>query len=201
MSVYHVLTDRMAKLLDEGVVPWDKPGFPLSLATKTRFRGANVFLLAGTGRASPWWGSFDEIHGLGGRVAKGQHGVPAAHWVWATRDGRRVAMLRYHTVFNFEQCEDLDEPPVTIPPPPGPEMISRLPAVWGEDLKGSSDLACLTAQMGWSLAMREMGAFRPLGISPGGWAEAMRNDQTLAYKAGAAAQKAIDEALGRTWEK
>lgn len=199
MSAYKAVTERLARMLDQGIEPWDQPGLPMSLSLWSPYRGINVFLLAGTGRESPWWGTFNQIQSLGGRVRRGEHGLPCVYW---TRD---APVCR--TTFNLEQCEDLDEPPTEPITPPGAEAMARLFAAldaWDKAIAKGGNFEMLSARMTCSLMARELGVFKPVHAtgpqSAAAWASVLRASPSLALRAGAAAQRAVDEAMGRTWQ-
>ncbi len=120
-SVYEVVTDRILALLDEGAVPWKKPWAgaeqaPRSLATGRFYRGVNVFLLHAAGYGSPHWLTYRQANDWGGHVRKGEKGFPVVFWKWREADDaeteesekqRPAPILRYYTVFNVAQCDDL----------------------------------------------------------------------------------------------
>ena len=58
MNVYEIITARIVKSLEEGVVPWRCPwtsSAPKSLVSGHDYRGVNVLLLQSCGFASPYW--------------------------------------------------------------------------------------------------------------------------------------------------
>ncbi|MCB2154948.1 DUF1738 domain-containing protein [bacterium] len=125
-KVYEVITDRILKLLSQGTVPWRKPwssisGLPKNLISEKTYRGVNLFMLAFSGYASPFWVTFRQCKERGGHVRKGEQGWPIIFW----KDLRPMEsegkgtdededhpqfVVRYYTVFNATQCEDLDYP-------------------------------------------------------------------------------------------
>lgn len=123
------MTDRIVALLDRGTVPWHKPWgspdeLPRSLASRKPYRGVNVFLLSAASFENPYWLTYKQARALGGHVRKGEKGWPVVFWKWlepkadrptddqraygwqSTRDGK-IPLLRYYTVFNVAQCDDL----------------------------------------------------------------------------------------------
>lgn len=126
VDAYQLVTDRIIDALEHGVVPWKKPwradlDAPRSLSSRKPYRGVNVFLLlwtaAAKGYASPWWGTYRQITDRGGQVRKGEHGSVVVFWrVFEVEDAaakggkRKIPMLRYFTVFNADQCDELDVP-------------------------------------------------------------------------------------------
>jgi antirestriction protein ArdC len=122
-SVYEIITDRILSLLDQGTIPWKKPWggpeqAPRSLATKKPYRGVNVFLLHAAGYESPYWLTYRQAQELGGHIRKGEKGWPVVFWKWREAEDAPETeqegvkrhtgpILRYFTVFNLGQCEDL----------------------------------------------------------------------------------------------
>ena len=54
MNVYEIITERIAKQLEQGVVPWRKTwdprhGAPRNLVRRTAYRGVNIFVLQSLG--------------------------------------------------------------------------------------------------------------------------------------------------------
>jgi len=129
MDVYQIITDRIIEIMEQGVIPWRKPwnsgreGGPLNLVSKRHYQGINCFLLAcyGSNFGSPYWLTYNQAQHLGGNVKKGEKGTPVIFWKLYEREEPEadngiitVPVLRYYTVFNVEQCED-----IPIPEPEG----------------------------------------------------------------------------------
>jgi antirestriction protein ArdC len=123
--VYEIVTDRIIKQLEAGVVPWHKPwrergrsGLPRNILTGREYRGINVWILLNTGFSSAYWLTFKQARQLGGHVRKSEIGLPVVYWKFASRevqDGdetieKSYALCRYYTVFNIEQCDGLAVP-------------------------------------------------------------------------------------------
>jgi antirestriction protein ArdC len=133
-QIHHLVTQRMIAALERGTIPWRKPwqaatGQPRAMSTGQPYRGVNVFLLALTaaeeGYASPFWGTYRQIAGLGGQVRRGGHSTlvvffkrhqvsveqnavgrdeePREPWV------KTVPVLRYFRVFNAAQADHLPD--------------------------------------------------------------------------------------------
>jgi antirestriction protein ArdC len=95
-KIHQLVTEKVIKALEAGVVPWRKPwkyqsqtgGWPLRMSNGNRYRGINVFLLAVTahmeGYTSPWWGSYDEIAERSGMVKT----TVGKRTVWGSPDGK-----------------------------------------------------------------------------------------------------------------
>jgi len=116
-DVYEIVTDRILKELEQGVVPWQKPwteaGPPQNLLSRKPYRGINVWLLATLGYEQNFFLTFKQIKELGGLVKKGERSFPVIFWKWVeeedkeTNEVKRTPFLRYHTVFNIAQCEGI----------------------------------------------------------------------------------------------
>jgi len=128
-DVYQIITDRLVAIMEQGVIPWRKPwntgseGGPLNLVSKRHYQGINCFLLAcyGSSFGSPYWLTYNQALSLGGNVRKGEKGTPVIFWKLYDREDPEsdngiltVPVLRYYTVFNVQQCED-----IPIPEPEG----------------------------------------------------------------------------------
>ena len=145
-DLYQQVTDRITAALQAGTIPWRQPwtaarGRPASMSTGRAYRGVNILLLglaaADRGYASPWWGTYRQIAGLGGQVRRGETSVqvvfwkqlqardPEAHDQDADAGQRRtVPLLRAFRVFNAEQASHLParyRAPVTA----GPELAGQ----------------------------------------------------------------------------
>lgn len=146
-NVYGIVTERIVKLLEQGVVPWRRPwggadSAPLNACSRRPYRGVNVFMLSAAGYDSPFWLTYRQAGLWGGHVRKGEHGFPVVFW--SVKDGidretgeaKRIFILRYYTTFNVEQCEGL---PSVLTSTSGPKLdfqpverceaiLARLPA-------------------------------------------------------------------------
>jgi antirestriction protein ArdC len=124
-DAYQVITDRILGLLQQGTIPWQKPWqggerMPRNLVSRREYRGVNVFLLHAMMYESPFWLTFNQAKELGGHVKKGERSSPVVFWKWLDVQAaeeptgkKRVPFLRYYSVFNVAQCEDI--PPDKIP--------------------------------------------------------------------------------------
>lgn len=117
-AVYAIITDRILSLLEKGTVPWHKPwraGYqaPSNLISGKAYRGINTFILNAASYGSPYWLSFKQAQGLGGNVRKGERACPVVFWKWLekadpkTGEPERIPFLRYYSVFNIAQCENI----------------------------------------------------------------------------------------------
>ena len=127
-SVYEIVTNRIIAEMEAGVIPWRKPWqteAPKNLSSGKAYRGVNVFLLGLRGYASPWWLTYQQALQRGGHVRKGEKGSTVVFWKWNARevkdaDGEKHTehspILRYYTVFNVAQCDDIAAPVASLPP-------------------------------------------------------------------------------------
>jgi antirestriction protein ArdC len=84
------LTDKLVQTLEQGQIPWDKPyaalraGLPRNMETGREYRGGNRLMLmleqADRGYGDPRYGTVKQINALGGRVKKGERGLPVELW-------------------------------------------------------------------------------------------------------------------------
>ena len=48
LDVYQLVTDQIIALLEQGIIPWQRPwnaGVPMNLLSKRQYRGINLWLL------------------------------------------------------------------------------------------------------------------------------------------------------------
>jgi antirestriction protein ArdC len=122
-SVYEIITEKIIKQLESGVAPWRKPWTcqtPANLLTQKEYRGLNVFTLASLGFSSRFWLTYNQATKLGGRIRKGEKSSPVIFWnigdeqETTAQDGAKATsrpfLLRYYSVFNLSQAEDIDIP-------------------------------------------------------------------------------------------
>lgn len=161
-SMYQEITDRIIEALQAGVIPWARPwdaaryGEHRNALTSRPYRGLNVMLLnlvaMTKGFADPRWLTYRNAEKLGGHVKKGETGVGVVFWKFLPAKGQQgqdddlvsdldgnerkvIPLARMYTVFNVEQCEDLDLPSLEAAGAyedtenPEAEMILSLPAM------------------------------------------------------------------------
>ena len=115
-DVYAIVTDRLIKALEEGVVPWRRTwsfASPRNISNR-RYRGINALILSMLGYEDPRWLTFNQAIQLGGAVKKGEKGVPVIFWKFSDEEDK-PPFARYYTVFNVEQCQNLDLLPLAKP--------------------------------------------------------------------------------------
>ena len=116
-NIYEIINERIFELLEKGEIPWQKPwisGEPANFVSKRPYRGINPFVLISSGYSCPYWLSFKQVKGIGGRIKKGERGFPVVFWKLVEKadqdseSGKRtVPFLRYYTVYNLEQTEGI----------------------------------------------------------------------------------------------
>lgn len=129
IDVYEIVTNKILEKLEQGVVPWKKPwnvktGPPANIITGKEYNGINVMLLGSQQYDSKYWLTFKQAQEKGGCVRKGEKGSMIVFWNFIDKDtgkqvnedqehsskksGNVVPILKYYTVFNVNQCDNLD---------------------------------------------------------------------------------------------
>jgi antirestriction protein ArdC len=119
-KVYEVVTDRIIDQLNKGVVPWRKPwntnsglGQCKNLCSLKPYRGINAFMTALSGYNSPYWLTYNQAKELGANVRAGEKGIPITYFMkleiedMKTGEDKEIPLMRYYTVFNVEQIDNL----------------------------------------------------------------------------------------------
>ncbi len=122
---YAEVSQRIVSELEQGAAPWVKPwsatpgqNVPQNAVTNRPYSGCNVVLLwlaRSRGWATPRFLTFKQAIEAGGNVRKGEHGtkvffVKQLQIKDSTSEDsgtRLVPMLREYTVFNVDQCDNL----------------------------------------------------------------------------------------------
>ena len=127
-DVYQMVTDRIIDALSNGTVPWQKPwresGLPRNAITNRPYRGINMLLLNSLGYEHNLFLTYNQVNKeLNGKIKQGEHGHIVTYWNTdknktnnaaaenADDDSgvKKKAFLRYYTVFNVSQCENIPE--------------------------------------------------------------------------------------------
>jgi antirestriction protein ArdC len=122
-TAYEIVTESIIKQLESGAAPWRKPWrteIPANLVSKKQYRGINIFLLAAQGYGSPYWVTHRQAQALGGNVRNREQGTKVVFWKFdeyrkessetgETKNHKSI-LLRWYTVFNVEQCEEIKSP-------------------------------------------------------------------------------------------
>lgn len=116
-DVYAMINDLIIKKLEEGVIPWKQPwtkaGLPQNIVTQRPYTGVNTWLLNAMGFEKNYFLTFKQIQELGGSVTKGSKSIPVIFWKREekedpqTNELKKVTLLRYYSVFNISQCENI----------------------------------------------------------------------------------------------
>lgn len=147
-TVYGRVTEAIVRELEHGVAPWVKPwsgggstALPYNASSQRRYSGVNVLLLweaaLDRGYRNPAWITFNQAHGLGGHVKRGEHAIQIVYAsTYQKRDddadrdedrARKVSFLKFYAVFNVEQTEGLPQHLYRIvEPPPVTDMLSAV---------------------------------------------------------------------------
>jgi antirestriction protein ArdC len=157
-TAHSIITDQIIKMLDDGVVPWRKPWklqagmMPYNATTKRAYSGLNAILLGMSEYSDPRWITYKKTDDLGGNVRKGEKSTRIIFWKVTEKpcspqhsrgeicngcgprhpNVKKFWMLRYYSVFNVEQCEGLELPPIEKPTSFDPiaeaeEIIASMP--------------------------------------------------------------------------
>ena len=151
--IYEEITAKIINALENGVNPWAKPWQTVQYGpfrnafTNRPYRGMNVLLLnlvaLSRGHVDPRWLTFRNAEQLCGHVRKGEKGASILFWKFLparnrdgdvepdaiTEDGQErklIPFARSYTVFNVEQCEGLDLPPLESDQMPVVEECNEL---------------------------------------------------------------------------
>jgi len=117
MNVKEIVTERIIKELEAGVIPWKKPWTgAYNAVSKKEYKGVNRLLLPSEKYKCPAWLTFNQCRDLGGMVKKGEHGHMVVFYKIGSKmidepdennsgveSAKKVFLLRYYTVFNVEQ--------------------------------------------------------------------------------------------------
>jgi antirestriction protein ArdC len=119
MSIeYEKITNKILGALNEGRIPWKRTwnNIPANAITKHQYSGINLLLLAVSDYSSPYFLTYNQAAAVGGNVKRGEHGHTVVFWKLLEKhvevDGeqriKRIPLLKTYTVFNLEQCENID---------------------------------------------------------------------------------------------
>ncbi len=138
-TTYKVITDRILELIKAGGLIWRKPwndkvyghtDLAHNYVTRSIYRGGNYYLnYLGAKYSDPYYLTFKQVTGLGGKVNKGERGWPVVYFKWLYLDTKsnkliekeaaldkggklrpgitKIPGLFYYNVFNAAQCSDL----------------------------------------------------------------------------------------------
>lgn len=121
LDVYQLVTDQIIALLEQGIVPWQKPwadaGIPMNLLSKRQYRGINLWLLLSLNYEKNCFLTWEQIKSIGASVKKDQKGHIVVFWKPLQKKAeekkdekqKSVPLLRYYKVWNISQLTDVPE--------------------------------------------------------------------------------------------
>lgn len=120
VDIYQMITDLIVKQMESGVVPWRIPWkgptlIPMNMVSKKKYKGLNLWALNAVAQIHdcPFFLSFNQAKMLGGNIKSGSKGYPIVFWTifksGEAGEEKTFPMLRYYTVFNFKQTENIPE--------------------------------------------------------------------------------------------
>ncbi len=118
MNIYEIITDRIIKQLEQGIIPWSKPwigvrDYAYSRSTGKPYSLLNQLLLDKPGE----YLTFKQCSEAGGRVRKGEKSSIVVFWriydkKTTAEDGtvkvEHIPLLKYINVFHIDQCEGVE---------------------------------------------------------------------------------------------
>lgn len=118
---YSEVTQQVLQLIEDGTESWkcawgQEHLLPRNLITDKPYRGTNAHRLVSTQYDSKYWITEKQAKKKGGSIRDGEEGVRCQFWSTTSKadkgTGQRhwSAFSRYFTVYNVEQCQDLDIP-------------------------------------------------------------------------------------------
>ena len=112
MSIYDIVTERILKQLESGVIPWRKTwrgAMPVNYVSRKQYRGINLLLLPHGGE----WLTFKQAKDMGGTVKKGEKASMIVFYKTIEKeneegDKKKFPYLQYSNVFHLSQCEGIE---------------------------------------------------------------------------------------------
>ena len=121
-KVNNIVTERMIKLLEEGVVPWQRPwsgGRPQNFITKRPYRGINALITSPivSGFECQDWLTAKQLNNLGFKLKPEQKYTPIVFWGQGEKkvdgESKKFGFTRFYKIFNKSQIENYE---TTWPP-------------------------------------------------------------------------------------
>ena len=117
-SVYEMVTERIIKQLEEGIIPWEKPWTGVRSGAFTRvskksYQLLNQYLLSKEGE----YATFKQWTELGGHIRKGEKSEIVVFWKMlpveevqedGTKIVRNIPLLKYINVFHISQVDGVE---------------------------------------------------------------------------------------------
>lgn len=118
LDVYQIVTDLIIALLEQGIIPWQRPwnaGMPMNLLSKRQYRDINLWLLLSLNYEQNFFLTWDQLKSIGGSVNKDEKGHIVLFWKRSQKKAEEekdkkqnpIPLLRYYKVFNIAQCRDI----------------------------------------------------------------------------------------------
>lgn len=117
MTVYEIVTDKIIKQMEKGIIPWHKPWHggmaKFNRVSKKGYSVLNQLLLPFDGE----YATLKQWNELGGKVKAGEKGNIVTYWNFINKtekqeDGtekvKSFPILRYYTVFHISQVEGVE---------------------------------------------------------------------------------------------
>ena len=105
MNVYQMVTEKVIKQLEQGVVPWRQPWATVrgayNVVTGKSYSLLNTLLLAHSGK----YATFKQWTVLGQKLKPGSKSEQIVFWKIYEKDDERIPVLRYYNVFHESQLE------------------------------------------------------------------------------------------------
>ena len=117
-SVYEMVTDRIIKQLESGIIPWEKPWTGVrsgayNRVSKKSYSLLNQMLLSKEGE----WATFKQWTELGGKIRKGEKSSIVVFWKVlpveevkedGTKEIKQIPLLKYINLFHISQVEGVE---------------------------------------------------------------------------------------------
>lgn len=121
-DVYAIITDKIIERLEQGTIPWRKPwadaGIPTNLVSKRPYRGINLMLLAMQGYEYNVFLTSTQLKEIGGSIKPDEKPHLVVFYNYTAKEAeqgdeeaetKKRSILRYYTVFNIAQCDNIPE--------------------------------------------------------------------------------------------
>ena len=121
-KVNKIVTEKMIKLLEDGVIPWQRPwksGRPQNFITKRPYRGINALITSPivSGFECQDWLTAKQLNTLGFKLKENQKYTPIVFWGRGEKKvngkDKKFAFTRFYKIFNKSQIENYE---TTWPP-------------------------------------------------------------------------------------